>query len=386
MRRVIKLKLPIKKEVILPTLQAYTKAYNYVCLYGYENNQYNNLKLHHATYKTVREYLPSQLAISSRMKAYESLKSVKDLLKKKKAKVPQSKLCSIRYDKNNYSVNLKKKTISLSTVNGCIKVILPYIPPHFLKYLDWRRTSADLLIRGKQVFLNIVFEKQVKEEEVESATVVGLDRGINNIAVLSNNTFYSGSSVKKKTIKIRKLRSALQSKNTKSAKRHLKKISNKENCFRRNINHLISKQIIDNLPLRSVLVLEDLSGISRKKKKELGKRFNKQLNSWSYFQLEQFLIYKGEVKNIKIVKVSPSYTSQKCSKCGHIEKANRKGSNFKCCSCGFQLNADLNASRNIKQNWLNEQCSLSRAQLSSSLSLKEGCSSSGKPTALAVGR
>jgi len=89
MRRVIKLRLPISKEVILPTLQAYTKAYNYVCLYGYENNQYNNLKLHHATYKTVREYLPSQLAISSRMKAYESLKSIKDLLKKKKAKVPQ---------------------------------------------------------------------------------------------------------------------------------------------------------------------------------------------------------------------------------------------------------------------------------------------------------
>ena len=169
-------------------------------------------------------------------------------------------------------------------------------------------------------------------------------------------------------------------------RRHLKKISKKENCFRRNVNHLISKQIIDNLPPGSVLVLEDLSGISRKKKKELGKRFNKQLNSWSYFQLEQFLIYKGEAKNIKIVKVSPSYTSQKCSKCGHTEKANRKGSNFKCRSCGFQINADLNASRNIKQNWLNEQCSLSRAQLSSSLSLEEGCSSSGKPTALAVGR
>jgi IS605 OrfB family transposase len=370
MKRVIKLKLPISKEIILPTLKAYTKAFNYVCLYGYENNQYNNIKLHHATYKNIREYLPSQLTISSRTKAYEALKSIKDLLKKNKAKVPQSKLCSIRYDKNSYNIDFKKKTISLSTIGGRIKITLPYVPPHFLKYLDWRRTSADLLIKGKHVFLNVVYEKQA-EQKIESPIVVGLDRGINNIAVLSNNTFYSGSLIKTKTKKIKKLRSALQSKNTKSAKRHLKKLSKKENCFRRNMNHVISKNIINQLPNGSTLVLEDLSGISRKKKKLLGKRFNNLLNSWAYFQLEQFLIYKAEEKNIKIVKVSPSYTSQKCSKCGHTEKQNRNGSNFKCCSCGFQLNADLNASRNIKQNWLIEQCSLSTAQLSSSLTWKK---------------
>jgi len=241
------------------------------------------------------------------------------------------------------------------------------------------------VIRGKQVFINVVFEKQIEEKEIESPIVVGLDRGINNIAVLSNNTFYSGLSVKKKTMKIRKLRSALQSKNTKSAKRHLKKISHKENCFRRNMNHLISKEIISKLPEGSILILEDLSGLSRKKKKELGKRFNKQLNSWSYFQLEQFLIYKAEAKNIKIVKVSPSYTSQQCSKCGHTEKANRKGSNFKCCQCGFQLNADLNASRNIKQKWLNEYILLSRAQLSSSLLLEKGILDLTSPRLKAVG-
>jgi len=43
------------------------------------------------------------------------------------------------------------------------------------------------------------------------------------------------------------------------------------------------------------------------------------------------------------------YTSQKCSECGHIYKGNREGSLFRCRKCGFELHADLNASRNIAQ-------------------------------------
>ncbi len=40
-------------------------------------------------------------------------------------------------------------------------------------------------------------------------------------------------------------------------------------------------------------------------------------------------------------------TSQTCSKCGHVSRSNRKGKQFKCVHCGFSLDADLNASRNI---------------------------------------
>ena len=51
----------------------------------------------------------------------------------------------------------------------------------------------------------------------------------------------------------------------------------------------------------------------------------------------------GEVRFVK-----PHYTSQWCSSCGHIDSENRKSqSKFKCVRCGFTLNADNNASRNI---------------------------------------
>ncbi len=68
--RIIKLKLDMPESEILPTIQAYTKAYNLVCQQGWQDKDYNAISLHHKTYKTIKEQLnlPSQLVISSRTK------------------------------------------------------------------------------------------------------------------------------------------------------------------------------------------------------------------------------------------------------------------------------------------------------------------------------
>lgn len=370
MKRVIKLVLPVKPEVFQPTVDSYTKAFNFVLKYGYENKQFNNIRLHHETYKYSKQFLPSDLCITSRTKAYGTLKAIKKLIKHNSCGCPASKRCSVQYSKNGYSIDFKKKVLSILTTEGRTKINLPFIPKYFEKYLSWRRTSAELFIKNNKVFLHINFEKQLEETQ-QTNEVVGLDRGINNIAVLSNNKFYSGKQVKNKTIQIRNLKSNLQSCGSKSAKRHLKNISQKENRFRRNINHCISKQIINDLQPGSILVLEDLSSINSRTKKKLGKRFNKQLGSWAYFQLEQFLKYKAEEKGIQVIKIDPSYTSQKCSKCGHTERKNRSSSNFKCLKCGYTANADLNASRNIKQNWVEGQRPKNQVALSINQSFQQ---------------
>ncbi|MGC8691756.1 MAG: zinc ribbon domain-containing protein [Thermoplasmata archaeon] len=61
-----------------------------------------------------------------------------------------------------------------------------------------------------------------------------------------------------------------------------------------------------------------------------------------------FIEYKAEDTGKIVVYVNTKHTSQKCSKCGYIDKNNRYGSVFKCKNCGYELNADLNASRNIE--------------------------------------
>ena len=76
------------------------------------------------------------------------------------------------------------------------------------------------------------------------------------------------------------------------------------------------------------------------------------LANWSYFQLRQYIQYKAEMCGIEVKLVNPAYTSQKCSKCGHIDKDNRpkdeKGqAYFKCTKCGNKMNADHNAAINI---------------------------------------
>lgn len=141
------------------------------------------------------------------------------------------------------------------------------------------------------------------------------------------------------------LRKELQSKGTRSAKRKLKRLNGRERRFVTDVNHCISKQIVNSE--YTVFALEDLSKIRVQKRR--GTEFNRMLNSWAFCQLEQFIRYKAEALGKHVLFVDARYSSQKCSKFGYIHKGNRKSSTFHCRKCGFELHADLNASRNIAQ-------------------------------------
>lgn len=66
----------------------------------------------------------------------------------------------------------------------------------------------------------------------------------------------------------------------------------------------------------------------------------------SFFDRKQKDLY--EKFGIEMVKVQPHWTSQECSKCGHIHPSNRQGEIFQCVSCGHQAHADENAALNIR--------------------------------------
>jgi putative transposase len=77
---------------------------------------------------------------------------------------------------------------------------------------------------------------------------------------------------------------------------------------------------------------------------------NKSILDQGWGMFKQFLAYKLKYNyGTELIEVNPQYTSQKCSSCGHIDADNRKNqASFKCVKCGFSMNADLNASLNIK--------------------------------------
>ena len=140
------------------------------------------------------------------------------------------------------------------------------------------------------------------------------------------------------------LRKELQAKGTRSAKRKLRSLAGRERRFMLHFNHSLAKKIAT-LPY-GTFALEDLKGIRKQRR---GKAFNRRRSNWAYFQFRRLLTYKAQERGKNILLVSPSYTSQTCSRCLSIHKQNRNGSIFQCKQCGFLCHADLNASVNISQ-------------------------------------
>jgi len=360
-----KLKLTVSEEqhtVLMETLDQYRKCVDRVFEFGFTNRLTNGQSLHAGTYAELRaEYpsLPSALVCVARVKATEALKAIKSQTKGKwDTEQPKSgKRPAIRYNKTCCAIG--KDTLALTTTQGRIKVGIVNNP--FVKedVKDFSST-CELSYRNGNWYLTVFVETEC-EEPLPTKDILGIDRGVKNIAVCSNNQFFNSKHLKNVKGKYRHLRKKLQSKGTRSAIRLLKKLSGKENRFVKDTNHCISKQIVE-LPF-DTFVLEDLDIHAKKGK---GRKFNTLLSNWSWFQLEQFLTYKALLRGKKVVYVDPRYTSQKCSVCGYVYRGNRSKkhqSDFCCRKCGFQIHADLNASRNIKNNYIAMLGSASHSRL-----------------------
>ena len=333
-KRTVKLK--IDNQDLKDTVEQYFQAYKFCIDKGIELHTSDKRKIHDATYYPLRKLYPkitSNLLLTARDVACENLKKVK------LGAIPTPKNKFIRYI--NKTLSFKNGLVSISTINGRKKFNI-IIPECFKKYINWDCKAGIVTLKDNQLWLNLIFNKEI-EPKSEPKTFIGVDRGISNIAVASDNTFYNSKQLKNIKGRYQYLKKKLQSKGTPSAKRHLKRLSGREKRFVRDVNHCISKELASKD--YDCFVLEDLKKIPRNK----GRRFNRKLGNWSYNQLGDFLDYKTEELGGMVIKVNPRLTSQKCFKCGHTEPSNRNGNRFKCKSCGFELHSDLNASRNIAQ-------------------------------------
>lgn len=361
--------------LLLETVQQYTECFNVVAAYGWEHREKNGVELHKATYYPLRKaypQLPAQLVISARSKAAEAVKSAltskvkreREFPRKtakalacgkptptfKPVRCPQSTMCAIRYDQRSYSFH--GNNVSLATVVGR-QIIAVHLYSYARRLLQQsvEYDSADLIFRNGKFWLHLVVTVP-DVEFISSGVVVGVDFGITRPAVASNNQFYGKRSWKNTERRYFRLKRALQSKGSDSAKRHLKKLSHKVSRFRLNCDHVVSRQLGQSVAPGTTIVIEHLGEI-RNTTKQNGRQQRRAMHQWTFSRLRDLLVYKAEESGCMVVDVDPYHTSQCCSRCGYTHRSNRQSqSRFRCQSCGFELNADLNASRNIALKYL----------------------------------
>ena len=341
MRRTIKIPVDFSEHKFLPLMKICASIFNIHVEYAYKANSYNKTKAHHALYsliKTNYPNIPTGLLQSVRDTAMEAVKSVKLNPNKKPRKSDRS---AVRFDTR--CVAIRGNLLTISTLGKREKILLK-IPKYFQEIFNtWKFTGLQLIYKFDKKKFFIALNYQKEGPDFQDGQILGIDRGLKNIVYCSNNHSVSGKTRNRIKRQYAFNRKKLQAKGTRSAMRHLCRSRQREARFSLNENHIISKEIA-NLPYQ-VFVLEKLTGISNKRK---GKRMNRKLSNWSYYQLESLLQYKAEALGKKVEFVDARYTSQKCNMCSYTDRRNRNLENFVCKECGHAEHADLNASKNTR--------------------------------------
>jgi len=296
-------------------------------------------KKRYNSYKRIYSYMKTNHPDSLFAKKKYSELNLKSVLKSKYFTIPNL---------NNLSINLTNEFFNIQSsyhFDSFVNLKLPYfnekgtrsiqinIPLNNHKYSNNIKSKGFMLRNNIQIkkidnnyYINLIWFKESITKRTEGSSL-GMDMGYHKLLCDHNGNKYNGN--------------LSEIYNEISRKKQGSKSFKKLLTYRDNeIN-----QICNNIPLNNVkdLVIEDLKSVKTGKK-----YFNNKIQRWSYVKTVTKLERICDEYGINMVKVSPSYTSQTCSACGHIDKENRKGQTFHCLSCDYENDADVNASINIR--------------------------------------
>lgn len=215
---------------------------------------------------------------------------------------------------------------------------------------------------GKHWYVSVQVEQETPNPCPVREPSIGLDMGISRFYTCSDGTFgeplhaFRGLEGKLAREQRKLSRKKKFSQNWKKQKARVSDVHRKIRDSRRDFLHKHSTALTRHYGriYAEELHIKNMSRAARGTKENPGQNvkaksgLNKSVldQGWSEFlrQLEYKLSWRGE----ELVKVPAWYTSQRCSRCGHISKNNRKSqSHFVCESCGLEIHADLNAAINI---------------------------------------
>lgn len=334
-------------------------AFNLCAQIAVEENTPCNIKMFHDTmYNRIREkfpLIPAQGAIKIYKEVLSAVRSIKSN-KHKDAKTPQRKYLSLHLDKRMYN-KLSVDGIFLSTPIARRRELCTFVLYDKVKELFASYTFADPLIFAKnnRLFLSIPFE--VPTAPCADETSIGVDMGIKRLFVTSEGKFFRDKKYLANRRKLRYLKRNLQSKGTKSANRHLRKLSVKERNISKDMIQRSTSALLHSTNA-SIIVLEDLKRLKKNTSTTNDgykrKRHNSALSQVPMYAFKKVLMHKAQLVGKRVETVSPVYTSQTDSRTNKRD-GKRQGCRYYC-SDGIVLDADWNAAVNIAKRG-NHPCS-----------------------------
>jgi IS605 OrfB family transposase len=324
-------------------METFNAAADFVGGIAFGQRTANVFDLRRLCYEEVRK----RFGLSSQM-AQLAIKAASDAYKRDRSiRVHFRKHAAIPYDQRTMSFKGIDR-VSLLTMAG--RVVVPFITGAYGRdQMELPKGQSDLVLGKDGKWFMLVTVNVPDGTPIDPDDFLGVDLGIAKIATDSDGEEHTGKDVDRVRRKHNLNRKRLQRRNTKGSKKKIRRVNQKEARFRRHQNHVISKKIVETaMRTGRGIALEDLEGIRERVTARGGEARNR-LSGWAFAQLGSFIAYKARLAGVVVEYVDPRNTSRTCAECGHCEKSNRKTqSEFRCKACGHQVNADVNAARNIR--------------------------------------
>ena len=260
----------------------------------------------------------------------------------------------ISFYNDNVKLKVKKNEVLLEKV-GWVK-IKEDIP------LNCRYTKPTVSHDGKYWYLSVGIE--VKSNKVElTGKTLGIDVGIEKLAVCSNELVFRNINKTKKVKKLEKKLHRLQRKvsnkyeknkkgasyqktnNIKKLEKQIKLVYRRLNGIRKNHLHQATNKIVKTKPSKVVMETLNIQGMMK------NKYLSKAIQQQNLYELKRQIQYKCEFNGIKFIEADKWYPSSKtCSKCGNVKKnLSLSERTYICEECGYKINRDLNAAINLSR-------------------------------------
>ncbi|HEY5867612.1 MAG TPA: transposase [Candidatus Tectomicrobia bacterium] len=340
-------------DVLRATIERFNEAATWLAGVAFAQHCANKIALQKLAYYELRDRfgLPADTAIRCIAQVVEAYKRDKTVCPtfRPHAAVPFSMGKNIGFKGPD--------RVSISTLDG--RVVIPYLMGAYQQErFGFAHGQADLVLRRDGKWFLLVTVDLPDGTPLPISDFIGVDLGVVNLATTSDGATHTGEAVdacrtryarRRQRLQKAAHRSHLHGKRPKNIRRALQRTSRREAAFRRDVNHVISKTLVASATdtLRGI-ALEDLTGI-RAEGTPFRQAQRARMTGWAFAQLRTFIEYKARLSGVPVALVDPRHTSQMCSCCHHVARANRRAQAvFSCRRCGYSVNADFNAALNLR--------------------------------------